>query len=115
MLFWLLSYYYLVHCGHGKLIPKRLLHIVREIRGHERYNQRSERGLGGRTTRAQYTHRQPGASPTISRSDWIPSPDTPTVTQRIAHMQCELVLENYDCTSHPRVQYRGHRINPDKL
>jgi hypothetical protein len=55
------------------------------------------------------------ARPTISRSDWIPSPDTPTVTQRIAHMQCELVLENYDCTSHPPVQYRGHRKNPDKL
>jgi hypothetical protein len=62
MLFWLLSYYYLVHCGHGKLIPKRLLHIGREIRGHERNNERSERGLGGRTTRAQYAHRQPGVT-----------------------------------------------------
>jgi hypothetical protein len=41
--------------------------------------------------------------------------DTPTVTQRIAHMESELVLENYDCTSHPPVQYRGHRKNPDKL
>jgi hypothetical protein len=31
----------------------------------------------------------------ISQSNWIPSPaDTPMVTQCIAHMQCELVLEN---------------------
>jgi hypothetical protein len=60
-------------------------------------------------------HTVPWARPTISRSDWIPYPVTPTVTQRIAHMQCQLVLENYDCTSHPLVQYRGHRKNPDKL